>query len=74
MDKICYRLSKPLARQCLKMVDVSVDKIVEMISQDYTPEKVCSALKMCSKTEEPPRQEAGLNDISRFDNQHSGKI
>jgi len=71
LDKICYRLSKPLARQCLKMVDVSVDKIVEMISQDYTPEKVCSALKMCSKTEEPPRQEAGLNDISRFDNQHS---
>merc|ERR1719356_2263742 len=71
LDKICYRLSKPLARQCLKMVDVSVDKIVEMISQDYTPGKVCSALKMCSKTEEPPRQEAGLNDISRFDNQHS---
>merc|ERR1711973_929795 len=51
LDKICYRLSKPLTKECLKMVDVSVEKIVYLFGQEYTPAKICSAIKMCQDTD-----------------------
>jgi len=65
LDGICYRLSKPLTKECLNMVDTSVEKIVEMFARDYTPAKVCAALRMCQK----PRvmDQVFSNDISRFD-------
>merc|ERR1719495_2900589 len=66
LDNICYHLSKSLAKECLKMVDASVEKIVQLFAQDYTPAKVCAAIKMCQQTDPQPLPDVSSNDISRF--------
>ena len=65
MKPLVQRYSKPLTKECLNMVDTSVEKIVEMFARDYTPAKVCAALRMCQKPK--VRDQAFSNDISRFD-------
>jgi len=78
LEQVCYKLSKPLTRDCLGFVDRSMDKIVHMILNDYTPEKVCTSLRLCEKKKSPPdvaphpiysrTSPLNANDISRFDN------
>ena len=64
-EPLVQRCSKPLTKECLNMVDTSVEKIVEMFARDYTPAKVCAALRMCQKP--TVRDQVFSNDISRFD-------
>lgn len=74
LEQVCYKLSKPLTRDCLSFVDQYIDKIIYMITNDYTPEKVCTSINMCEKKNpvvaqpRPSLQRSNANDISRFDN------
>ena len=49
------------------MVNRYMDEIIDMFVKDYTPEKVCYALRMCKKQEVTPRPPVHENDIARFD-------
>jgi len=52
LDKVCYKFSNvPMTKECINFVDRYIDKIVYMFTKDYTPEKVCKSLRMCSSTE-----------------------
>ena len=48
------------------MVDVSVEKIVYLFGQEYTPAKICSAIKMCQDTDVQDIPPVSSNDINRF--------
>jgi saposin len=53
LDRICYELSTPIQKQCLKMIDEYTDEIIQMFVNEYTPQEVCYELGLC----DPPTNE-----------------
>ena len=47
LDRICYELSTPIQKQCLKMVDDYTDEIIQMFVNEYTPQQVCYEIGLC---------------------------
>ena len=47
LDAVCYELSQPIQKECVKMVTQYTDMIVEMFVAEYTPTQVCAELHLC---------------------------
>jgi len=61
LDVVCYQLSAPVHKECLKMVHKYTDEIIHMLVHDYSAEDVCSALSLCVN------EEISSNDINALD-------
>jgi saposin len=59
LDRICYELSSPIQKQCLKMVDEYTDEIIQMFVNEYTPQEVCYEIGLC----DPPTNEIEVEHI-----------
>jgi len=62
LDVVCYHLTAPVHKECLKMVEKYTDEIIHMLVNDYTPEDVCSAISLCVNSQ------ISSNDINALDN------
>ena len=49
LDRICYELSTPIQKECLKMVNTYMDEIIDMFVSEYTPQEVCAELGLCKE-------------------------
>ena len=47
LDRICYELSSPIQKQCLKMIDEYTDEIIQMFVNENTPQQVCYEIGLC---------------------------
>jgi len=47
LDVLCYGLSTPVHKECLKLVSQYTDELVEMIVKDYSPNVICADLGLC---------------------------
>ena len=62
--KKCY-CSAPIQKQCLKLIDLYMEEIIDMFVKDYTPEQVCAELHLC-----PPKVEEQIdNQINEVSSQ-----
>ena len=57
LDKVCDSIPSRFSGQCRSYVRQYGDMIVDMMSQELTPEMVCSALGYCVKRPSPPRSD-----------------
>lgn len=49
LDKVCSKLPKSLVNQCETLVNQYTQELVDMLVADFTPEEVCTYLKICKK-------------------------
>lgn len=63
LDNICYELSAPIGKECLKMVNSYTDEIIDMFVMEYTPAMVCQSLNFCA---------APKKELSRINNDING--
>jgi len=61
LDVVCYQLSAPVHKECLAMVDKYTDEIIQLLTQNYTAERVCSEIALCVNNE------INTNDISALE-------
>jgi len=61
LDIVCYQLTAPVHKQCVKMVEKYTKEIISMLANDYTPASVCSELSLCVN------QEISSNDVHAID-------
>jgi hypothetical protein len=40
--------SAPIQQQCVKLIDLYMEEIIDMFVKDYTPEQVCAELHLCA--------------------------
>ncbi|KAK2725726.1 hypothetical protein QYM36_000276 [Artemia franciscana] len=59
LELVCDRLPASLHGQCDDFVTENAPKIIDMLIQEYTPEKICVFLKMC----EPKPRDLTLGDF-----------
>ena len=64
INKNC-NCSAPIQKQCLKLIDLYMEEIIDMFVKDYTPEQVCAELHLC-----PPKIEEQIdNQINEVSSQ-----
>jgi len=51
LDQLCELLDNP--PQCLAIVAIGVNDVVDMIKKDYTPVQVCQQLNFCTTLPKP---------------------
>jgi len=61
LDVVCYQLSVPVHKQCLKMVQKYTEKIIDLMVKEYSPEDVCSLINLCVNSE------ISTNDVHEVD-------
>jgi len=63
LDVVCYHLTAPVHKECLKMVEKYTDEIIHMLANNYTPEDVCSSISLCVNSEISSNQIGSLDDF-----------
>ncbi len=43
-----FLFSAPIQKQCVKLIDLYMEEIIDMFVKDYTPEQVCAELHLCA--------------------------
>jgi len=61
LDVVCYQLSAPVHKQCLKMVNKYTEEIIQLITSDYSPQEICSMISLCVNSE------ISTNDVHAID-------
>merc|ERR1712179_591020 len=51
LEKLCKYLPDSLTEECDDFVVAYTDKIIHMMIDDYTPDKICQALKLCDPSQ-----------------------
>jgi saposin len=59
LDVLCYELSTPVHKECIKLVSQYTDELVDMIVKNYPPNVICAELGLCVD------HEISSNDISQ---------
>lgn len=49
LEKVCDKLPQSLVNQCDSLVTQYTQELVDMLVADFTPEEVCTYLKICTK-------------------------
>ncbi|XP_023348956.1 prosaposin [Eurytemora carolleeae] len=65
LDIVCFHLTAPVHKQCLKMVKRYTEQIIDLLVNDYTPSMICSEISLCVNSE------ISSNDITDLDYQVS---
>merc|ERR1712156_1193246 len=47
LDLLCYGLSAPVHKECIKLIDQYTDELVDMIVKEYPPNVICNELGLC---------------------------
>jgi len=47
LDVLCYGLSTPVHKECIKLVSQYTDELVDMIVHEYPPNVICAELGLC---------------------------
>merc|ERR1711887_474928 len=47
LDVLCYGLSTPVHKECLKLVSQYTEELVDMIVKEYPPNAICAELGLC---------------------------
>lgn len=47
LDVLCYGLSTPVHKECLKLVSQYTEELVDMIVKEYPPNVICAELGLC---------------------------
>merc|ERR1711909_101104 len=47
LDVLCYGLSTPVHKECIKLVSQYTEELVDMIVKDYPPNVICAELGLC---------------------------
>merc|ERR1711972_358393 len=47
LDVLCYGLSAPVHKECIKLIDQYTDELVDMIVKEYPPNVICNELGLC---------------------------
>jgi len=47
LDVLCYHLSTPVHKECIKLVSQYTDELIDMIVKDYPPNVICAELGLC---------------------------
>merc|ERR1711972_876685 len=47
LDVLCYGLSAPVHKECIKLIDQYTDEPVDMIVKEYPPNVICNELGLC---------------------------
>merc|ERR1719320_1020802 len=47
LDVLCYGLSSPVHKECIKLIDQYTDELVDMIVKEYPPNVICNELGLC---------------------------
>jgi saposin len=50
LDALCNQLPETLAGDCRNFVDTYEEQLVEMLIADFTPQEICTYLKLCDPT------------------------
>lgn len=69
LDVVCYHLTAPVHKECLKMVNKYTKDIINLLVNDYSPQMVCSELSLCVSYDIRSNVIADGNDISVSVNQ-----
>jgi saposin len=67
LDKVCYQLSAPVKKECLRMVTAYTDELIDMIVSDYTPEEICAEIRMCSPKTIITKNDIAANELPPLD-------
>jgi saposin len=65
LDVVCFHLTAPVHKQCLKMVSKYTQQIIDLLVNDYTPSMICAEISICVNSE------ISSNDIMALDYQET---
>merc|ERR1712121_493059 len=51
LDVLCYGLSTPVHKECIKLVSQYTEELVDMIVREYPPNVICAELGLCADHE-----------------------
>ena len=66
---MCTALPKSLVKECDEFVSTYTDEVINLIIADFTPQEICTYLRLCDPTKEniPTTAVPDVADISKLE-------